>query len=142
MKTLFRVAAIVVLLVPCAWAASNLNLGKSNVNRLSRGTLVSATTTFSGAVSEIVYNTPSSGDFVLIQVCTGISNGGVLVQIGGSSIAMVASGTCQAFSGSGLLLPPDQLLTCTSFDVEATNNFCTISGLLASAPPSTPTPRT
>lgn len=141
MKTLLRVGAIVVLLVPCAWAGSNLNLSKSNVNRLSRATLVSVSTTFSGAVSQIVYNTPSSGDFVLTQMCTGISNGGVLVQIGGVSVAQVGSGNCQTFSG--LLLPPNQVLTCTSFDPEATNNFCTISGLLGPATPQpTPTPRT
>lgn len=138
MKTLLRVGAIVVLLVTCAWAASNLNLSKSNVNRLSRATLVSVTTTLSGGVAQIVYSTPSSGDFVLTQVCTGSSNGGVLVQIGGVSIAQVPSGNCQTFPG--LLLPPDQLLTCTSF--EATNTFCTITGLLAPGTPPTPTPRT
>jgi hypothetical protein len=141
MKTVLRVGAILVLLVTCAWAGANLNLSKSNINRLSRATLVSVSTTFSGAVSQIVYSTPSSGDFVLTQVCTGTSNGGVLVQIGGVSIAQVASGNCQTFPG--LLLPPDQSLTCTSFDAEATNNFCTITGLLGpAAPQPTPTPRT
>ena len=140
MRTVFRVGAIVVLLVTCAWAASNLNLSKSNINRLSRATLVSVSTTVSGAVSQIVYTTPASGDFVLTQVCTGIATGGVLVQIGGVSIAQVGSGTCQTFPG--LLLPPAQLLTCTAFDPEATNNFCTITGLLGPATPPTPTPRT
>ena len=76
MKILLRVGVIVVLFVTCAWATSNLNLSKSNINRLSRATLVSASTTLSGAISQIVYRTPSSGDFVLTQVCTGISNGG------------------------------------------------------------------
>jgi len=140
MKTALRAGAILVLLATNSWASANLNLSKSNVNRIqTKGTLVTASTSIAGAVSQIVYQTPSAGDFLLTQICTGIAAGGTLVQVGGVGIAQVGSGLCQTFT-PGMFLSPDQVVTCTTFAAE-TNSFCTITGLLGAPPLATPTPR-
>lgn len=140
MKTAILVGASIFLFATSSWAASNLNLSKSNVNRIQmRGTAVTASTTISGSVSQIVYTTPAAGDFLLTQICTGTVEGGTLVHVGGVGIAQVGSGFCQTF-GSGMLLPPDQVVTCTTFAAGA-SSFCTITGVLGPPPPPTPTPR-
>jgi hypothetical protein len=137
LKTAVLVCTVIGLFVAPAWAASNLNLSKSNVNReFPRGTFVTASTDISGAVSQIVYRTPVTGDFILTQVCVGLATGGTLLQAGGVSIAQVGSGLCQAFT-PGMVLPRDQLVTCTTFAADA-NTFCTITGVLE---PPAPTPR-
>lgn len=139
MKTLSWSAALVVLLVASAWAASNLNLSKSNINRLRGSRLVRASVDLHGQASYLVYSTPADADFVLTDVCVGNAAGGVLVAIGGDGLVQLASGACQHFS-PGMILPPDAPLTCTAFDPE-TNGFCTISGTLGLPFPATPTPR-
>ena len=136
MKTSLLVGAIIGLFATSSWAASNLNLSKSNINRVSRGTFVTASTDISGAVSQIVYRTPASGDFILTQVCAGLVTGGILLQAGGASIAQVGSGLCQTFT-PGMFLPPDQVVSCTTFTASA-NTFCTITGIQE---PPEPTPR-
>jgi hypothetical protein len=142
MKTLLRVGAAVVLLVTSAWAQSNLNLSKSNINRLSRGTLVTASTSVSATAGQFLYRTPAAGDFVLTQVCAGSTTVSdyFVFQIGGVSIAQVGSGVCQTFS-PGLILTPDQPLTCGSSDIFSRGSFCTITGIQEPASPPTPTPR-
>lgn len=139
MKTLLRAGVVVLLLVTSVWGTSNLNLSKSNINRLARGTLVSASVNVAGQASYLVYSTPADVDFVLTQVCVGNSSGGILVQIGGVGVVQVGSGLCQTFA-PGLILTRDAPLTCTSFDPE-TNSFCTIAGILGVSYPPTPTPR-
>lgn len=129
MRTAFLAAAIVGLFATNSWAASNLNLSKSNINReFPRGQFVTASTNISGAVSQIVYTTPATGDFVLSQVCVGLATGGVLLQVGGVGIAQVGSGLCQTFT-PGAVLAPDQVVTCTTVDSEA-RTFCMINGVL------------
>jgi len=139
MKISLLVGAIIGLFVTPSWAASNLNLSKSNINReFPRGSFVTASADISGAVSQIVYRTPASGDFVLTQVCAGLVTGGILLQAGGTSIAQVGSGLCQTFT-PGMVLPADQFVTCTTFS--AANTFCTITGVLEPPGP-LPTPTT
>ena len=136
MKTALLVGTLIGVLATSSWAGSNLNLSKSNINRIMlRGTVVTASTDISGAVSQIVYRTPASGDFILTQACTGLVPGGTLLQVGGVSLAQLGSGQCQTFT-PGTVLPPDEVVTCTTFAPEATT-FCTISGLLG---PQVPTP--
>jgi hypothetical protein len=135
MKTTLLVAVTIGLLATSSWATSNLNLSKSNINReFPRGQFVTASTDFSGAVSQIVYTTPPTGDFILTQVCTGLATGGTLVQVGGVRIAQVGSGLCQTFT-PGTVLLPGQVVTCTTFDADA-STFCTITGVLQPSPPS------
>ena len=139
MKTFLRAVAVVVLVATSAWATSNLNLSKSNINRLAVGKLLSASVNLVGQASFLVYTTPADADAVLTQVCVGNAAGGVLVQVGGVGIAQVGSGACQTFS-PGLILARDAPLTCTTVDPEA-NSFCAIAGILGLAYPPTPTPR-
>ena len=115
MKTTLLVGMVIGLLATSSWATSNLNLSKSNVTRIFlRGTIVTASTDISGAVSQIVYRTPASGDFILTQACTGLAPGGTLLQVGGVSLVQLGSGQCQTFT-PGTVLPPDQVVTCTTF---------------------------
>lgn len=139
MRTLLRVAAAVACLTTAALAASNLNLSKSNINRLGAGRLVSASVNIVGAVSALVYTTPADADAVLTQVCVGNSPGGVLVQIDGVGIAQVGRNTCQSFT-SGVILARAASLTCTSSDAEA-SSFCSITAILGRPDPATPAPR-
>jgi len=134
-------AVIAVLFATSVWATSNLNLSKSNVNRtFPRAKFVTATVDVSGSQSALVYQVPATGDFILTQVCVGPVSGGVRIQVGGASIAHVASGSCQSFD-PGVVLQPDAAVTCTTFATEEAT-FCMISGLYSPAPGSTPTPRT
>ena len=139
MKTLSWTVALMVLLVATAWAGANLNLSKSNINRLRGSRLVRASVDLHGQASYIVYSTPADADFVLTDVCVGNAAGGVLVTIGGVGLVQLASGACEHFS-PGMILPPDAPVTCTASDPE-TNGFCTISGTLGQPLPPTPTPR-
>ena len=137
MKRTFLIGATVALFATTCWAASNLNLSKSNINReFPRGSYVSASANIAGAVSQIVYRTPANADFILMQVCTGVVTGGTLIQAGGVNIAQVGSGLCQTFT-PGIVLPPDEAVTCTTFAEDA-STFCTIAGIVG---PPTPTPR-
>ncbi len=128
-----RVGAMLLLCVATARATSNLNLSKSNVNRLiGRGSIVTASTTVNGRVSQIVYNTPADRDFILTQACVGTASGGILLEISGIGIAQIASGQCQTFA-PGAILAPGGFLTCTSSNPDA-STFCTITGLLGPEP--------
>ena len=72
MKQSAVLVAAVLTLATGAWAASNLNLSKSNINRLQRlSTPVTASADISGDRPTLVYRTPDNADFVLTQVCNG-----------------------------------------------------------------------
>lgn len=140
MKTALLVGAIISLCVTSSLASIALNSSRSNIYRIQiRGTAVTASTNISGAVAQTVYRTPAAGDFLLTQVCAGLVDGGTLVQVGGVGIAQVGSGLCQTFT-PGMILPPDSVVTCTTFAADA-NSFCTITGILGPPPPPTPTPQ-
>ena len=80
MKQSAVLVAAVLTLATGARAASNLNLSKSNINRLQRlSTPVTASADISGDRPTLVYRTPDNADFVLTQVCVGPINGGVLL---------------------------------------------------------------
>ncbi len=131
-KAILQVVAFLALSAAGAWATSNLNLSKSNINRqFPRAAVVTASSDINGARAQLVYTTPADSDFLLTQVCVGAAAGGVLVQAGGASIVLVPSGQCQTFS-PGAILPPGQPVTCTTFAEEA-NTFCSITGLLGPA---------
>ena len=76
---------------------SNLDLSKSNVNRLRGSRLVRASVDLQGQASYIVYSTPADADFVLTDVCVGNAAGGVLVAIGGNGLVQLASGSLPTF---------------------------------------------
>ncbi len=145
-RSVLHLAALLALTATSARATSNLNLSKSNINRLQRGgTLVTASTEVRGETPTIVYTTPANADFVLTQICAGPVNGGIILGSGWPfppsqvRLAFVGGGLCQTFT-PGMPLPPSQPVTCApSFDFEATT-FCTISGIL-SPPFPTATPR-
>src|SRR5262245_55250814 len=141
MKKGIALAAIGVLFATSVWATSNLNLSKSNINRtFPRSKFVTATVDISGSQSALVYQVLAAGDFVLTQVCVGPVTGGVRIQVGGASIAHVASGACQSFD-PGVVLQSDAAVTCTTAGTDE-QTFCMISGLLSPAPRPTLTPRT
>jgi hypothetical protein len=144
-RAAFQIGAIIALMATSAWATSNLNLSKSNINRLQRaGTLVSASAEVRGDVPAVVYNTPPNADFVMTQICAGPVNGGIFIayawdfEMNVRPVAFVAGGQCQTFS-PGMFLPAGKSVTCTpSFDFEAPT-FCTITGIQTKAEP-LPTP--
>ena len=138
LRAAIALALLGVLLASGAWATSNLNLSKSNINRINRGNLVTASVDVVGQVSSLVYTTPTNADFVLTNVCAGPVNGGTLVQVGGVKLLQIAGNACQSFN-PGMLLPPGASVSCTSFDAEATS-FCTITGMQGLPFPATPTP--
>jgi len=136
MKFALRVAATTALLATSSWAVSTVNSSKSNVIRvLQRGRFITATANMQGGTRQIVYTTPTTGDFILTQVCGAVSSNvdaGILFQIGGVSLAQMGLSGCQAFN-PGMVLPPDQALTC----YDLSSGFCTITGILG---PPNPTP--
>lgn len=147
MKQSAVLVAAILTLATGAGATSNLNLSKSNINRLQRfSTPVTASADVSGDAPTVVYRTPDNADFLLTQVCVGPINGGVLLSFAWSeqavrSLAFVQGGSCTTFAGLGLALPPGRTLSCTpAFDFEA-RTFCTITGLVGQAfPAATATP--
>jgi hypothetical protein len=137
---------VVLIASTSAGAASNLNLSKSNINRLARlSTPLTATVDVAGEAPTVVYRTPDNADFVLTQVCVGPINGGILLNYAWNTpqnvrpLAFVQGGSCTTFAGVGMPLPPGGNLSCTpAFDFDA-RTFCTITGLVGQAYPS-PTP--
>lgn len=140
MRRVVSWAALGILLATAAWATSNLNLSKSNINRtFPRSKFVTASVDITGSQSALVYQVPTDGDFVLTQVCIGPASGGVRLQVGGANIAHVASGSCQSFD-PGVVLQADAAVTCTTSAAEA-QTFCMITGLLSAPLRPTATPR-
>lgn len=140
-KTLFVFISFVGLLSMAAisFAASNLNLSKSNVNRVlpEESVLVSATVNISSNETQTIYTTPTSGDFILTTFCaSAVQNGSMsLAAEGFGSIAQTTDNNlCYAFN-PGLVMPRESAITCSSAvariaaRLSASNlYFCTISG--------------
>jgi hypothetical protein len=131
-RSLTLISSILALAVSGAWAASNLNSSKSNLNReYPNGRIVSATTTLSGPNdAQVAYTTSAKGDFILTQLCTSPVNGGVLLSASGfGGIAHTGSELCYTFT-PGVSVPKDSQLVCsTTQHAEPGPHFCTISGV-------------
>ncbi len=88
----FFLALICVALVASnSGATSNLNLSKSNVNRVRdfpSAAVTTASLNLTGpSDTEVIYTTPTSGDFILTQFCASPSpDGGVLLSAAGLGV--------------------------------------------------------
>jgi hypothetical protein len=138
MKRSILVSAIayLCLIASSSWAASNLNLSKSNVNRNHLGgAILSANATLSGpSETQIVYTTPEKGDFILTQICISPVAGGMdLMATGFGPIVHVGDELCRTFS-PGVSVPRSSEVSCSTTAsatrTRASEYFCTISGLL------------
>lgn len=133
---LLTLAVALVALGSIAWAGSNLNLSRSNINRLlpEATFLVTASTTLSNPREpQTVYTTPSTGDFVLTQVCTSLGNGGI--ELAADNLGRIAhvgrsGGSCQTFI-TGAVIPKASAITCSlNAFADAGSYFCMITGYL------------
>ena len=138
------VAAIfVALLATNSFATSNLNLSKSNINRVKEfpaGAVTTASVNLGPGESAIVYNTPTSGDFILTQFCASPdAPGGIRLDATGlGGIAQTGTTSCFTFT-PGVSIPKGSTLSCTTFApvvgassaalVVTSSYFCTISGM-------------
>jgi hypothetical protein len=133
MKTVLLAAVMTGLLLTSSWAATTVNSSRSNSSERLQGKFVTATAQLSGADdTQTVYTTPTSGDFILTQICVSPSvTGGIRLDASGfGSIAHlgVAGHGCQTFS-VGVLLPRGSPITCSTFaEASAGSYFCAISG--------------
>lgn len=127
----------IVMAVTNSRAASNLNLSKSNINRDQGAVLVAATVSLTGSnQTETVFTTPETGDFVLTQVCVSPVTGGMRLAVRGfGPIVHTSDAACYMFN-PGMSTPKGAPITCsTTSRPNRGDYFCTISGLLYSAPP-------
>ena len=72
MKTIrsLVVAIFVVAVATNSWGGSNLNLSKSNINRLQNNSIViTASANLGASESVLIYTAPANGDFMLTQFC-------------------------------------------------------------------------
>ncbi len=72
MKTIRNlvVAIFVAVVATDSWGGSNLNLSKSNINRLQNSSIViTASGNLGASESVLIYTAPASGDFMLTQFC-------------------------------------------------------------------------
>ena len=137
MKTISSVMALllVAMLSTNSWGSSNLNLSKSNVNRV-RDFPNAAVTTASINITgpndtEIVYTTPASGDFILTEFCASPQpDGGVLLSAAGlGGIAQAGLTSCFTFT-PGLSIPKGSAVSCsTTSGASPGSYFCMISGV-------------
>ena len=139
MKKILTLALALVAVATTSESASNLNLSKSNINRMFPDTavLVAASTTLSGPkqTRTVVYTTPTTGDFILTQVCTSPINGGI--RLDASHLGWIAhvgssGSSCQTFT-PGVILPKAAAITCTTNDATNAEDFCMITGVLVPA---------
>ncbi|MGH8556949.1 MAG: hypothetical protein ACRESZ_05700 [Methylococcales bacterium] len=138
MKGLFLIGAMTTLLgtmVSIAWAGK-ITTSKSNTYRVStESKIVSATATLNGANQTVtVFTTPAAGDFVLRQVCTSFTNGGIrLAASDFGPIAHIVGPNCQMFD-PGVSVPENSEITCsTTRFADPREQFCAITGF--SLPP-------
>jgi hypothetical protein len=132
----FYLAAISVALVASnSWSSSNLNLSKSNINRVRdfpSAAVTTASLNLTGpSDSEVIYTTPTSGDFILTQFCASPSpDGGVLLSAAGlGGIAQTGLTSCFTFT-PGLSVPKGSAVSCSTFSGASPGSyFCMISGL-------------
>ncbi len=130
---MLAVTGLLVTIASISLAASNLNLSKSNINRVGGAQIVSATVSFSGPdQTQTVYTTPETGEFLLTQFCVGPANGGIRLAVTGfGPIAHTGSEMCYAFN-PGVIVPKNSAITCSTTQyAESGDYFCAISGLLA-----------
>jgi len=138
MKKLLALALAAVALasitwVSISWGTSNLNLSKSNVNRVHGVPIVTATIDLTGPnQTQTVFTTPAVGDFVLTQFCTSVMNGGMRLAVTGfGSIAHTSTDSCITFT-PGISVPKNAAITCsTTSGPRFGEYFCMISGLCA-----------
>jgi hypothetical protein len=138
-KILTLALALVAVVATTSESASNLNLSKSNINRMFPDTavLVAASTTLSGPkqTRTVVYTTPTTGDFILTQVCTSPVNGGIRLDasnFGGIAHVGSSGSSCQTFT-PGVILPKAAAITCTANEAVTAGDFCMITGVLVPA---------
>jgi hypothetical protein len=134
-SSLFAAAISAALLTTNAWGSSNLNLSKSNVNRVRdfpNAAVTTASLNLSGpSDTEVIYTTPASGDFILTQFCASPApDGGVLLSATGLvGIAQAGLTTCFTFT-PGLSIPKNSALSCATFSGASPGSyFCMISGV-------------
>ena len=119
MKTISGLAAalLVILLATGSWGANNLDLSKSNVNRLETASqVVTASANLGASESVLLYTAPASGDFVLTQFCASPdATGGVRLDVNGfGSIAQTTSAlSCFTFN-PGISVPKGSTVSCTT----------------------------
>ena len=148
MKTIrsFVVAIFVVALATDSWGGSNLNLSKSNINRLQNNSLViTASVNLGASESVLIYTAPASGDFMLTQFCASPdATGGI--RLDASALGSIAQTTtalsCFTFN-PGVSIPKGSNVSCTTNPSGTAAAaapsalpssgvfFCTISGLQA-----------
>jgi hypothetical protein len=127
---------LVAMLATNSWATSNLNLSKSNVNRVRdfpNAAVTTASINITGpGDTETVYTTPASGDFILTEFCASLQpDGGVLLSAAGlGGIAQTGPTTsCFTFT-PGLSIPKGSLVSCsTASGASPGSYFCMISGV-------------
>ncbi len=138
------VAIFVMLLATDSWGGSNLNLSKSNINRLQNNSVViTASVNLGASESVLIYTAPASGDFMLTQFCASPdATGGV--RLDASALGSVAQTTtamsCFTFN-PGVSIPKGSNVSCTTNPTgivaaaaspalpSPSTFFCTISGL-------------
>jgi hypothetical protein len=128
---------LVMMVVTISQATSNLNLSKSNINRAQGAVFVAATVSLTVSnQTETVFTTPETGDFVLTQVCVSPVTGGMRLAVRGfGPIMHTSDAPCYIFD-PGISVPNGSPITCsTTSRPNRGDYFCTISGLLYSAPP-------
>jgi hypothetical protein len=134
--TSWFVAAIsVALLATNAWGTSNLNLSKSNINRVRdfpNAAVITASLNLTGpSDTQVIFTTPAAGDFILTEFCASPSpDGGVLLSANGlGGIAQTGLTSCFTFT-PGLSIPKNSALSCSTFSgASAGSYFCMISGV-------------
>lgn len=128
---------LVMMVATISQAAANLNFSKSNINRDQGAVFVAATVSLTGPnQTETVFTTPETGDFILTQVCVSPVTGGIRLAVRGfGPIMHTSDAPCYIFN-PGMSVPKGSPITCsiTSGPIRG-DYFCTISGLLTSAPP-------
>jgi hypothetical protein len=131
---LTAVFAVALSLAGVAWATSNLNLSKSNINRVGGAIVMSGSATLSGPrETQVVLNVPETGDFLLTQVCVSPTNGGIRLEARNlGPLVHVADPLCVSLQ-PGISVRPGSVLTCstTGFAAAGGDYFCTVSGLFA-----------
>jgi hypothetical protein len=151
MKAITVVTTIfLVMLSANSWASSNLNLSRSNANiyrEIPDAAVTTASVNLAGTgETELVYNTPAKGDFILTQLCASpdAPSGIRLDATGLGSIAQTGGISCITFS-PGVSIPKGSAVSCTTLApvlagtpppsasdataAIAASYFCTISGL-------------
>jgi hypothetical protein len=137
MKTISSVVIwlFVAMLAANSWGSSNLNLSKSNVNRVRdfpNAAVTTASINITGpSDTEVVYTTPASGDFILTEFCASpLPDGGVLLSAAGlGGIAQAGLTSCFTFT-PGLSIPKGSAVSCsTASGASPGSYFCMISGV-------------